>query len=116
MSKVEFVQKQNPKTHHLVARLAAEYRNPVEGEVEPLLMEFDDTRHHGTIHLYVIWQDWKPLDLRERSEVIMEAFEDARGPEQALRVSVAMGLTREEADRMGIKYKISQADQVGEPV
>lgn len=106
MSKVEFVQKLNPKAQDLVDRLTQEYLQPSEGEVEPLLMELDDKRHHGTIHLYVIWQDWKHLDLRERSEIIMDAYEAARGPESALRVTIAMGLTREEADRMGINYRV----------
>jgi hypothetical protein len=56
-------------------------------------------------HIYVIWDEWRGLDQRQRSEVIMDVVEHLTG-RHALRdlslVTVAMGLTAEEAKRMGI--------------
>ena len=56
-------------------------------------------------HVYVIWDQWQGLDQRQRSEIIMDVVEHLSG-RHALRdlslVTVAMGLTTEEAKRMGI--------------
>jgi hypothetical protein len=57
------------------------------------------------IHLYVIWNDWGGLTLRERSEIIMDAYKEVKGDQAVLNVSVAMGLKAEEAKRMGIEYE-----------
>ncbi len=56
-------------------------------------------------HVYVIWDEWKGLDQRERSEIIMDVVEQLSGPQgmpDLSLVTVAMGLTIEEAKRMGI--------------
>jgi hypothetical protein len=57
-------------------------------------------------HIFVIWDEWKGLDQRQRSEVIMDVVEHLSG-KHAFRdlslVTVAMGLTAEEAKRLGIE-------------
>ena len=105
MSVVKFVKTVPPKVGDLLKRLTTEYRHPQEGDVEPLLMEERNRLPQETIRLYVIWGDWKDLDLRERSEIIMDAYEDAKGRHEALKVTFAMGLTKEEAQRMKITYQ-----------
>ena len=57
-------------------------------------------------HVYVIWDAWNGLNQVERSEVIMDVIEqlsdDQRVKDLSL-VTVAMGLTAEEAERLGIE-------------
>jgi hypothetical protein len=57
------------------------------------------------LHIYVIWDKWQGLDQQARSEIIMDVVENLSGddliPDLSL-VTVAMGLTAEEANRMGI--------------
>ena len=108
MSVVKFVPKVDAKKEELVNRLKQEYLAPSAGEVEPLLIELDDKRRSSTIHLYVIWEDWARIDQQARTEIIVEAYEAARGTQQALRVTIAMGLTKAEAKRMGIEYAVEQ--------
>lgn len=52
--------------------------------------------------LFVIWDDWTQLDQQDRSEIIMNAYMGFKGPEEALKVTVAMGLTSSEAARARI--------------
>ena len=58
------------------------------------------------LHLYVVWGEWAGMGQRERSKIIMNAYQLARPehPENVTAVTVAMGLTPEEAKRMGIEY------------
>ena len=56
-------------------------------------------------HIYVIWDQWQGLDQRQRSEIIMDVVENLSGEhtfQDPSLVTVAMGLTPEEAERMGI--------------
>lgn len=58
------------------------------------------------IHVYVIWDRWEPFNQTERSEIIMDVVENLTGSNrlpEASPVTVAMGLTNEEARRMGIQ-------------
>ncbi|AGP39314.1 hypothetical protein BE04_00115 [Sorangium cellulosum] len=52
--------------------------------------------------LFVIWDEWGALSQQERSEIITNAYLRAHGQADALRLSVAMGVTRAEAVRMGL--------------
>lgn len=64
------------------------------------------------LHIYVIWDKWGELSQTERSEIIMDVVDNLAG-EQRLPpdspVTVAMGLTREEARRLGIKLTGSRS-------
>lgn len=94
----------NPQTAALVDRLVEEWRRPAEGAGRP---EIYIERRGGfrPVHLYVVWDEWGSLGQRERSEAILEAFERARGRDEALEVSVAMGLTQQESQRLGIPLR-----------
>jgi hypothetical protein len=95
---------QHPRTQELRLRLVDEWRNPREDDPKaPIIIE-EDGRGVQPTHLYVIWDDWADLTLQERSEIIMDAYEEVRGRDASLSVSVAMGVTGREAKRMGIAY------------
>jgi hypothetical protein len=83
-------------------RLAQEIASPQETEPEPILVE--DTSLGG-LRLYVIWSRWGNLDQRVRSEIITDAFTQAKGKLALPQLVVAMGLTPQEAQRMGIRYE-----------
>ena len=93
-----------PETSDLQLRLVEEWRDPSEEAEEPVIIEETHAENLPT-HLYVIWRAWGDLSQRDRSEIIMDAYEEVRGPDGALLVSVAMGLTPAEAERMGIRYE-----------
>jgi hypothetical protein len=80
--------------------LTAELKNPKDSGEPQIIIEHPSP---GTTHLYVIWSRWDDLEQVVRSRVILDAFTDARGEDEAIQVTVAMGLTQSEADRMGIE-------------
>ena len=84
--------------------LLKEWRNPDGSVPEPIIIE-EAQGAQSAVHLFVIWSRWAGLSDLERSEIIMGAFEELRGPDQAMRVSVAMGLTQDEAKRLRIDYE-----------
>lgn len=82
-------------------RLAQEFQQPTPGRVPPL---FQIDRSGVGVHLLVVWSEWRSLSLHERSRMVLEAYERAFGEPEMLKVSVALGLTPDEADRMGYAY------------
>lgn len=53
-------------------------------------------------HWYVIWDRFAEVDEEERSRLIMRAVEGTRRREEALRVTIAMGVTSDEPKAMGL--------------
>jgi hypothetical protein len=94
----------SPAGQALLDRLAAEWRQPTPGAQQPIIIE-ETASPNQPVHLYVIWDDWAPLGSIERSEIIMDAYEQLHGRGGAVQVTVAMGLTPVEADRLGIRYR-----------
>ena len=60
-------------------------------------------------HLLVIWDVWSSISQLERSALIMDAYKAAYGETAALNVSVAMGLTQDEAAQLGIGFVPAEA-------
>lgn len=90
-----------PQRHgELKKRLIDEWREEPGPEPRPDIVE--ETEGDRTVHIYVTWDDWGTLSQEDRSEIIMDAYEEAAGPQKALEVTVAMGLSHREAKRMGI--------------
>jgi hypothetical protein len=85
-------------------RLIAEWRSPDPAAQQPVILE-ESGHPNQPLHVYVIWDEWAPLPQVERSEIIIDAYQERYGQAQSLNVTVAMGLTPEEADRMGIRYR-----------
>lgn len=68
---------------------------------EPFIIEDEEPRT-GRFRVTVIWDGWGDWDLRERGGVILEAYGATRGREQMLNISQALGITKNEAQNIGI--------------
>ena len=93
-----------PEAAALTDRLVKEWRAKNSKAQQPVILE-DSGRPNQPVRLYVVWDDWRDLGGQERSEIIMDAYEARYGKDKVVNVSVAMGLTPAEADRMGISFR-----------
>jgi hypothetical protein len=85
----------------LVRALAAEWQQPQSEAAEPTIaIQRDDFGR--PIHVYVVWSQWAMVDRSERSEIIMDAASVALPAEDASTITIAMGLTPDEAAKMGL--------------
>jgi hypothetical protein len=100
----QYQQYQTSEHASLAAALAAEWINPQPAISEPVILE-ETVRGQGVAHVYVVWSKWADLDGVERSEIIMEAAEKKFSPDEVLNISIAMGLTPIEADRLHIEWR-----------
>jgi hypothetical protein len=98
----QFQPTHTPLHDQLVDRLVREWTHPAA--TEPVILE-ERSKLGGLIHVYVIWSDWAHLDRVQRGEVIMDAVVKVMPPGQTLDITIAMGLTPDEADRFGIKWR-----------
>src|SRR5258708_2880576 len=106
------IQENDAEYTALYNKLLTEWTNPQSNVDEPIIIETDDQlRPQRTpTHLYVIWTEWDHLPQRRRSEMVMDAYEQVRGRGAALNVSLAMGLTPDEAKNLGIRYAAAPAN------
>jgi hypothetical protein len=94
-----FTRSDAPNEEVLKSALLAEMRSPgTSGEPDIII----DDRAAGGVHLFVVWGKWSGLEQIVRSRVVLDAYADWRGEQEALRVTVCMGLVPEEAKAMGI--------------
>jgi hypothetical protein len=93
----------NPMAGKLKRLLAKEWRKNTQ-DAQPVIL-IEKTGPYRSLHIYVVWDKWEGVSQIERSEIIMDAYERIHDLETALEVTLAMGLTPEEADSMGIKYR-----------
>jgi hypothetical protein len=89
--------------HDLVAELAAEWSNPNSGRDEPIIF-IERDRDDRPAHIYVIWSRWGHLETLERGEIIMDAAAKQLSPDDLLNITMAFGMTQEEARRMNFKF------------
>ena len=82
-------------------RLTQEFLAPAEGNQQPLF-HFSQPGHKT--HILVIWDEWKSLPMQDRCRIALEAYEEAFGEEKMLNVSASLGLTADEAKRLGYDY------------
>ena len=88
----------------LVKQLSAEWAHPDNTAAEPVILEEPHSRG-GTTHVYVVWSAWASLGREIRGEIIMDAAEKVKSEPDLLKITVAMGLTPDEADRFGIQWR-----------
>ena len=89
----------------LLEGLRAELARP-ETALQPpdaptLYLEESGTPDNYT-HWYAVWDRFEGIDEEERSRLILAAVRAERGVAEALRVTIAMGLTPEEAVAVGL--------------
>ena len=102
MSLVTLRQNRQNNVDVLQKRLTEEFLHPADAYSAP----FINIERPGTsIHLLVIWDDWRDLSQQDRSYLILRAYESAHGADAATEVSVAMGLTTGEAERLGFELE-----------
>ena len=79
-----------------------------------------DERHFpgsNAIRVIVIWDEWDPVPDDERTEIILQAYEQVEGKDFRDRISVAVGLTTFEAADFGmLPYQVELALRNGDPV
>jgi hypothetical protein len=85
----------------LVAELQRDEKLPQPPNAPTIYMEESGTPDNYT-HWYVVWSAFENVDDEERSRLLLSAVREVFGVEEALRVTVAMGLTPEEAKGMGL--------------
>jgi hypothetical protein len=93
---------ENEQYSSLVQRLAEEIREPQDKDPEPIIIR--DTGWTGGKRLYVIWSQWAGVDPRVRGDLILEAYTRATDEGMTKNLSVVLGLTPNEAEKMGLHY------------
>jgi hypothetical protein len=63
---------------------------------------YEDEQRDGYKHITVIWDAWEDIAPEERGRIIMDAYEKEWPKEELLKITVALGLTQQEASRLGI--------------
>ena len=104
MSRLQLLNRTELSSEQLTQLLAEEFRryDDPDQEYHQPLIQID--RPAERAHLLVIWDAWRTSSQQERSLIIMDAYREAMGHEAALAVSVAMGLTQDEAVRLGFDF------------
>ena len=83
----------------LVGKLADELR--FETPTGPRILE--EEQRGGYFHVTVIWDEWEGVEGEERGRIIMDAYEQERASD-VMKITIALGLTSEEAQRLGIRF------------
>ncbi len=84
-----------------VERVVREQNAQSTRDDEPRVI-WEENRFINRVHVTVVWDRWEGVDPEARSRIIVDAVERTRGPEVASRLSLALGVTSEQAQRMGI--------------
>lgn len=87
----------------LVDELLAEWQNAHSTNQEPVIL-VEKARDGKPVHLYVIWSKWTAVERIVRSEIIMDAATKKLAPGDSQSITIAMGLTPNEADRLNLKW------------
>lgn len=83
-------------------------------ELQPLILE-ERIAATGSRHVHVIWDSWKNIPDEERSLVILEAYQQAGLADAAAEITIASGVTPEEAIVLGLlPWKIMPARKKNE--
>ena len=70
------------------------------GEAEVLIEEIGSFH---SLHVTVIWDEWTGIEPEVRGRIILDAFKEAGREEEMHQITMAMGVTVEEATRLGVR-------------
>jgi hypothetical protein len=90
----------SPRHDRFMRRLVEELTSPGTG-LQPMILE-ERVRGTGSRHIHVIWDDWKGLSDEQRAEIVIDAYTQAEGEEAVSDITIAEGLTTEEALVLGL--------------
>lgn len=87
----------------LVGLIASELSTtpPPPNQDSPDIRE-EEIRHSPRMIVTVVWNKWRGVDETFRAPIILDAYERARGVDEAMRIAAALGVTPEEAKSLGI--------------
>jgi hypothetical protein len=90
----------SPKHERFVKRLVQEF-TASSTNLQPLILE-EQVPSTKSRHVRVIWDAWKDLTDEQRSAVIVDAYTEAEGPEAAAEITIAEGVTPQDALALGL--------------
>ena len=91
----------DPKYKELLQHLTTEWREEKwNGTGTAPEIEEQTDKKGRVLRLIVVWNDWADLEAQKRSEMIVDAFKAVRGEGAIADLSIAMGLTTAEAERL----------------
>ena len=95
--------RQHPEHDALVAELVRHLK-PAPDDLLPEFPRIIEERVplSRALRVLVLWDRWQSVREIERSEIILEAYDQARGREAMLQISVATGVTANEALQLGM--------------
>ena len=98
----------DPLDKPLQQLIADEMRAATPTPDGPLVMLRDAGGPYGYKHLFVVWDEpeWADLDRLRRSEIALDAYEDAEGVDEALKITQCWGVTSDEAGQFGIRVPV----------
>ncbi len=99
----------------LLASLVHELREP-QPIGQPIILE-EQTPETKTMRVYVIWDLWEECPRELRSDIILDAYGEARGDKIKQEITLVLGVTVPEAADMGLlSYTIEPTKrQLGSP-
>lgn len=83
------------------AALVTKLERELDGRSKTGPRIIEEEQFGNRLHVTVIWDDWKALPPEERGRAIMDAYDHVRHAD-VLRITIALGLTPAEAERLGI--------------
>jgi hypothetical protein len=96
---------------NLVAALVQELRRTPIDDVRPTAATLtpveapeiiEEQTPRGPVHVTVVWDKWPHLSGEARGRIILEAYRQAQGDDAMRRISIALGVTSQQAERLGL--------------
>jgi hypothetical protein len=104
------VKKINPGAERhpdLVGELARVLReDKSEGPPDEPEVVIEQLKHSDNLHVTVIWDKWVGIDPEERGGASLDAFAQAKGETEMLRITFALGVTRSEAQKLQVRTTV----------
>jgi hypothetical protein len=100
----ELGQKQSVASAEMIDAIASELARDdtqLAPEGAPVIYREQSGMPENYTHWYVVWDQFAHVDNEERSRLILAAVREFCGELEALKVTIAMGLTLDEAEELG---------------
>ncbi|MCK4659688.1 MAG: hypothetical protein KAV82_09235 [Phycisphaerae bacterium] len=95
-----------PHSHpELVEVLVEELRrnSPEERPGFPYIRE-EEQPYGNSLHVTIIWERWRDVLVEERGAIILDAYRQVSEEDDYRRITMVLGLTEAEAQKMKISY------------